>query len=149
MKVAFGADHAGYALKESLIAAVRALGHEALDCGTHSEESVDYPDLALTVARSVAGGDVPLGVLVCGTGVGMAMVANKVEGVRAANCHDAYCAAMARAHNDANILTLGARVIGAGVAEEILRVFLATSFEAGRHTRRLEKFPAGGLQAGA
>jgi ribose 5-phosphate isomerase B len=141
VRIACGADHAGYAFKQALANLLEQAGHQPIDCGTHSEQSVDYPDVALEVCRALAGGDADLGILVCGTGVGMAMVANKVEGIRAANCHDSFCAGMARAHNDANVLALGARVIDLDRAGEIVNTFLSTPFEAGRHSRRLEKFP--------
>ncbi len=142
MIVALGADHAGFAMKQDLVAFVRDLGHEAHDLGTSSEESVDYPDFAASVAQAVAEGKANMGVLVCGTGLGMAIVANKIRGVRAVSCSDSYSVRMARAHNDANVLTLGSRVIGSGIAQEIVRQFLDTAFEGGRHSRRLEKFPA-------
>ena len=141
MKLAFGADHAGFALKQALTDHARKAGHEARDFGAHSTDSVDYPDIAALVAQAVACGDVDRGILVCGTGIGMAMVANKVAGIRAANCEDPYSAAMARAHNDANVLTVGSRVVGPGVAELVLEHFLETPFEAGRHRKRLDKFP--------
>ena len=142
MIVALGADHAGFAMKQDLAAFVRDLGHEAHDMGTSSEESVDYPDFAASVAQAVAEGKANMGVLVCGTGLGMAIVANKIRGARAVSCSDSYSVRMARAHNDANVLTLGSRVIGSGIAQEIVRQFLDTAFEGGRHSRRLEKFPA-------
>ena len=142
MIVALGADHAGFAMKQDLVAFVRELGHEAHDLGTSSEKSVDYPDFAASVAQAVADGKANMGVLVCGTGLGMAIVANKIRGARAVSCSDSYSVRMARAHNDANVLTLGSRVIGGGMAQEIVRQFLDTAFEGGRHSRRLEKFPA-------
>jgi len=129
-------------MKQDLAAFVRDLGHEAHDMGTSSEESVDYPDFAASVAQAVADGKANMGVLVCGTGLGMAIVANKIRGARAVSCSDSYSVRMARAHNDANVLTLGSRVIGSGIAQEIVRQFLDTAFEGGRHSRRLEKFPA-------
>ena len=128
-------------MKQNLVGFVRDLGHEAHDLGTSSEESVDYPDFAASVAQAVTAGEADMGVLVCGTGLGMAIVANKIRGARAVSCTDSYSATMARAHNDANVLTLGSRVIGDGVAKEIVRRFLDTEFEGGRHSRRLEKFP--------
>ena len=129
-------------MKQNLVRFVHDLGHETHDLGTSSEESVDYPDFAASVAQAVTSGEADMGVLVCGTGLGMAIVANKIRGARAVSCTDSYSATMARAHNDANVLTLGSRVIGDGVAREIVRRFLDTEFEGGRHSRRLEKIPA-------
>jgi len=142
MKIALGADHAGFELKDHLARVLTDEGHEPHDHGTRSSESVDYPDFAAAVAQAVRGGDADLGILVCGTGIGVAIAANKVDGIRAATCNDLFTARMARAHNDANVLTLGARVVGVGVAEEIVRSFLSTQFEGGRHGRRLLKLHA-------
>jgi len=143
MKIALGADHAGFELKDHLARFLTAEGHEPQDHGTRSPESVDYPDFAAAVARAVQGGGAELGILVCGTGIGVAIAANKLDGIRAATCNDLFTAGMARAHNDANVLTLGARVVGTGVAEEIVRAFLRTPFEGGgRHDRRLKKIHA-------
>ncbi len=142
MKIAIGADHAGYGLKEHLVRFLSEEGHAVQDLGTHSEASVDYPDFAAAVATAVADGEAQQGVAVCGAGLGMAMAANKVDGIRAACCSDLYSARMARAHNNANVLALGGRVIGVGVAEEIVRVFIATEWEAGRHCPRVEKIQA-------
>ncbi|MCL4232968.1 MAG: ribose 5-phosphate isomerase B [Deltaproteobacteria bacterium] len=139
MKVAIGFDHAGVDLRAVVIERIRAAGHEILDFGTDSTSSVDYPDHAHLVARAVENGEAALGVLVCGTGLGMSYAANRHPGVRAAVCTDSYLARMARLHNDANVLCLGARVVGAGVAGDILDAFFATGFEGGRHARRLEK----------
>ncbi len=139
MRIAIGADHAGYALKEVLIAHLREQGVEVMDFGTHGTDSVDYPDYARAVAEAVARGEADYGVLICGTGVGMAITANKVPGIRAAAVSDVYSAKMSRAHNDANILCLGGRVVGPGLAIEILEAWLHTPFEGGRHARRLEK----------
>ncbi len=139
MKIALGADHAGYDLKEHLARFLRQQGHEVQDLGTFSHESVDYPDFAAAVARSVTGGEAERGLLVCGTGIGVAIAANKHRGIRAANCNDLFGARMARAHNDANVLTLGGRIVGPGLAEEIVRTFLDTAWEDGRHRRRVEK----------
>ena len=135
MKVAVGCDHAGFPLKETVIAALRKLGAEVVDFGTHSLESVDYPDFGERVGRAVASGEVDRGVVICGTGIGVSIAANKVPGVRAALCHDVYSARMSRAHNDANVLAMGARVIGPGLAEAIVEAWLTTSFEGGRHAR--------------
>jgi ribose 5-phosphate isomerase B len=145
MKIAIGSDHAGFALKERL--RLLLAEHEVVDCGTLSEASCDYPDIAERVARAVAAGEVATGILVCGTGVGMAIAANKVAGIRAVACSETYTARLTREHNDANILCLGARVVGDGVAEDLVRVWLATPFsEGGRHVGRLNKIAA--LEAG-
>lgn len=137
MVVAVGADHAGVALKDALVAYLGARGVEVVDFGTHGTASVDYPDFAVQVARAVAGGRADSGLLVCGTGQGMAMAANKIAGVRAAVVAEPFSAAMTRAHNDANVLCIGARVVGGGVAEAILDAWLGTAFEGGRHARRV------------
>ncbi len=142
MRIAVGADHAGRTLKDHLRQHLEARGHAVSDLGTHSSESTDYPDYAAAVGRAVAGGEAERGLLVCGTGVGMAMAANKVRGVRAANCNNLFTARLARAHNDANVLTLGAREVAAEHAEEILEAFLGTPFDGGRHTRRIQKIGA-------
>ena len=139
MRIAFAADHAGRALKDALAARAREAGHDVADLGTHGDESVDYPDFGERLARAVANGDAETGVLVCGTGIGISIAANRVPGVRAAVVHDEFTARMARLHNDANVLCLGARVVGPGVAEAALDTFLATEFEGGRHARRVEK----------
>lgn len=140
MKVVIGSDHAGYDLKEELKDVLKEEGVEFLDVGTiNGDDSVDYPDFAEMVALKVVGGQYDRGVIVCGTGVGVAIAANKVRGVRAANCNETVSARFSREHNDANILTLGSRIIGAAVAIEILKVWLATGFEGGRHARRVEK----------
>lgn len=138
MKWIAGADHAGVELKRHLVDVLRRLGDEVEDLGAHTADSVDYPDFAEKVARRVAGGE-GRGLLVCGTGIGMAMAANKVAGVRAAVVTDAFTARATRAHNDANVMAIGARVIGQGVAEEALRVFRDTAFEGGRHANRVAK----------
>lgn len=142
MKIAMGADHAGYELKDHLAEMLRSAGHEVDDLGTNTRDSVDYPDFGAAVARRVASGESELGILVCGTGVGIGMAASKIRGIRAATCNEIYSAGMARAHNDANVLALGARVVGAGVAEEIVKAFLGTEFEGGRHGRRVGKINA-------
>lgn len=138
-------DHAGFPLKEKLRADLVARGLECLDLGVHDDTAADYPDLAHAVARRIAAGDDAVGVLVCGTGIGMAMAANRHPGVRAALCHDLFTAEMARRHNDANILCLGARVTSPEDALKITAVFLTTPFEGGRHQRRVAKIepPAG------
>ena len=139
MRLAAASDHAGFPLKNHLVAWLRGRGHEVVDLGTHSAESTDYPDFAHEVARRIASGEFERGLLVCGTGIGMSITANRHAGVRAARCLTEYDARMARAHNDANVLALGERVTGAGLAEAILETFLATAFEGGRHARRVER----------
>ncbi|HVF19621.1 MAG TPA: ribose 5-phosphate isomerase B [Mycobacteriales bacterium] len=141
-RLVVGADHAGWRLKDALAVKVRAAGYEVIDVGTSGDDSVDYPDFAAAVARAVAAGDADRGVIVCGTGIGVAMTANKVPGVRAAVVHDAFTAYYSREHNDANVLCLGARVVGEGVAESALATFLRTDFGGGRHARRVEKITA-------
>lgn len=132
-------DHAGHALKTEIAAALREQGWTVEDLGTHDAASCDYPDYAHLLAEAVVAGRHPLGVLVCGSGVGMGIAANRHRGVRAAVCSDPYSARMSREHNDANVLCLGARVVGAGLAQEIVAAFLAARFEGGRHARRVEK----------
>jgi ribose 5-phosphate isomerase B len=139
MRVAFGSDHAGYELKERLKKAVSEAGHDVVDFGTDSTESVDYPDYAAAVGRAVAAGDAEFGILVCGTGLGMEIAANKIPGVRAVSCSNLFEAAMARRHNDANVLCLGSRILAPEYAEAIVRVFLEERFEGGRHQRRIDK----------
>lgn len=135
-----GSDHGGYELKAALLPLVRDLGHEAVDYGTHSPDPVDYPDVALLVAQAVAAApEGTLGVLIDGAGSGSAITANKVPGVRAAACYDPFTARNSREHNDANVLSLGARVTGVDLAREILRAWLAAEFAGGRHARRVEK----------
>ncbi len=136
-RVAIGADHAGYPLKVHLSAVLVDGGHEILDHGTDSTESVDYPPICAAVGRSVRDGDADLGIVLGGSGQGEQLAANTVRGVRAALCNDLYTARLARAHNDANVLSMGARVVGTGLAEEILETFLTTEFEGGRHARRV------------
>ncbi|MBN1204632.1 MAG: ribose 5-phosphate isomerase B [Myxococcaceae bacterium] len=138
MKIILASDHAGLELRQDLAASLRERGVPFEDVGPTSRDSVDYPDFARKVARAVAAGEYTHGVLVCGTGIGMSIVANKHAGVRAALCTTEFEARMARAHNDANVLCVGQRVVGAGVARGILEVFLATPFEGGRHERRVQ-----------
>ena len=140
--VALGADHAGFPLKEDLKAWLISRGYDVVDLGTHSAESVDYPDFAVGVGSAVTAGKADRGVLVCGTGIGMAIAANKVPGVRAAACSDAFTARMSREHNDANILALGARITARDTAIEILEIWLGAEFAGGRHVRRVEKIDA-------
>ena len=142
MHIAIGADHAGYALKESLAAHLRGAGHVVLDLGTHSADRVDYPDYGAAVGRAVADRTVELGVCVCGSGIGIAIAANKVPGVRAATVHDVTSAHLAREHNDANVVCLGERLIGPEVAKEALDAFVAARFEGGRHADRVAKIDA-------
>ena len=143
MKVGVGADHAGYALKGELIASLRALGHDVSDLGTGSTEPVDYPDIAQAVARAVLSGAAERGVLICGSGVGASVAANKLAGIRASVCHDTYSAHQGVEHDDMNVLVLGARVIGVELARELARVFLAARFShEERHERRLGKIRA-------
>lgn len=140
MRVALGSDHAGYEQKQQIREHLEAGGHEVIDVGTTSaDESVDYPDFAVDVARSVAGGDADYGVLVCGTGVGMAMAANKVDGIRAANVTDPEFAKLARAHNNANVVTVSGRFVPLETNEQIVDAFLSTPFEGGRHASRVDK----------
>jgi ribose 5-phosphate isomerase B len=137
--IALGADHAGWELKEHLKAWLIHHGHQVVDFGTHSPGSVDYPDYAGQVAEAVSATRAERGVLVCGTGIGMAIAANKMPRIRAAQCSDAFSARMSREHNDANVLTLGARLTGHETAVEILRTWLEAEFAGGRHARRVEK----------
>ena len=142
LRVAIGADHAGFHLKESARDYLKKKGYEVVDLGTNSTESVDYPDYAVKVARRVARKQADFGVLMCGTGLGVAIAANKVHGVRAAACNDTLSAQLARAHNNANVLTMGGRLMDAATAEKILDTWFATSFLGGRHARRVDKISA-------
>jgi ribose 5-phosphate isomerase B len=142
MRIVAASDHAGLALKAQLVEALRARGHEITDLGTHDGKSVDYPDYAALLGQKVAGGEAAWGLLVCGTGVGMSIAANKVPGVRAAVVSEPFSARMARQHNDANVLCLGERVVGGGLALEILHAWLESTFEGGRHQRRVDKIGA-------
>jgi ribose 5-phosphate isomerase B len=137
--IAFAADHAGVALKDTLVEEARAAGAEILDLGTHGSDSVDYPDYGAAMARAIADGRAPAGVVVCGTGIGISIAANRNPAVRAARCGDTTDARLARQHNDANVLALGARTVGVEVAKDCLNVFLTTEFEGGRHQRRVDK----------
>lgn len=138
-RIALGADHAGFQAKENVKKYLESAGYGVSDAGTSSEESVDYPDFAVKVARRVQKGHSDLGILVCGTGIGMAMAANKISGVRAAVAHDALTAQMSREHNDANVLTLGARVLSEHQIIEVVASFLGANFAGGRHQRRVDK----------
>jgi len=139
MRVVLGSDHAGVDLKAEIADFLEKQGYEFEDYGTFSRESVDYPDIGIKVSRAVARGLFDRGILICGTGLGMAITANKVRGVRAAVCHDVFSTRYSRSHNDANIMTMGARVIASGLALELVRIWLETGFAGGRHARRLEK----------
>lgn len=140
MKIAIGCDHAGFPLKDTVAAVVRHLGHEVTDCGTYSCERADYPDYADKVAKLVASGTADRGILICGSGVGVCVTANKTKGIRACVCHDAYSAKQAVEHDALNVLCLGARIIGTAVAEELVERFLNASFLTGtRHEMRLNK----------
>lgn len=142
MKVAIGCDHGGFDLKKSVIEVMEEMGLQVVDFGTNSTDSVDYPDFARGVAKAVVTGECERGILICGTGIGMSIAANKIPGVRAALCHDVYSAKLSREHNDSNILVMGARVIGPGLCQEITRTWLSGQFTGGRHARRVEKIKA-------
>jgi ribose 5-phosphate isomerase B len=142
VRVSVGSDHAGYELKRLLIEHLTFLGHEVVDLGTNSPEPVDYPDFGAAVGRSVASGDTDLGVCACGTGMGIAIAANKVHGVRAAVVHDVSSARLAHEHDNANVICFGARLVGTVVATDALETFLRSEFEGGRHLRRIEKIAA-------
>jgi len=139
LRIAIGSDHAGYRLKEHLKDVLKRDGHDVVDLGTDSEEPVDYPPICAAVGREVAAGRAERGIVLGGSGQGEQISANKVRGVRAALCNDLYTARYSRLHNDANVLSLGARVVGEGLADEILAVWLATPFEGGRHQRRVDE----------
>ena len=141
-KIAVGADHGGFQYKEMIKTWLLEKGYEVDDKGTYDEQSCDYPDFAKPVAHAVASGAADKGVLICGTGIGISVSANKVKGVRAALCGDTFSARMSRMHNNANILAMGQRVTGAGLAMDILEIWLATDFEGGRHERRVSKIEA-------
>jgi len=139
MKIAIGSDHAGFELKEIISQLLQEMGHEVIDMGTASNSSVDYPDFAETVSKAVSEGSVDRGILICGTGIGMSIVANKFKNVRAALCNDLFTAKMSRLHNDANVLAIGGRIVGKDLAKEIVNIWINTPFEGGRHLKRLEK----------
>ena len=139
MKVAIGCDHGGLHLKEDIKSLLADGGYEVTDFGTNSTDSVDYPDIAVPVANAVANGEFDRGILICGTGIGIGIAANKVKGIRAALCHDTFSAHASREHNNANILTMGERIIGPGLARDIVKIWLTTQFEGGRHERRVAK----------
>lgn len=140
--IAIGCDHGGFELKTILMDYLKANGYEFTDCGTYDENSVDYPDIAKIVCGKVQSGECDKGILVCGTGIGMNMCANKHKGIRAAQCHDTFSAKMTRQHNNANVLTMGGRVVGSELAKDIVKEFLTNEFEGGRHQTRVDKMMA-------
>ena len=142
MRIAIGSDHRGVAARKRLVGLLERLGNEVVDCGSDGEQAVDYPDIAADVARRVSDGTVERGILLCCTGVGMSIAANKLPGVRAATCHDEVTAEMSRRHNDLNVLCLSAELIGPEVQDKIIRTWLSTPFEGGRHARRVAKITA-------
>ena len=139
MKIAFGCDHAGIDIKDKLISFIKSLGHEVIDCGTNSKDSCDYPDFALKVSQNIISKSADKGILICGTGIGMSIAANKVKGIRAAACSEHFSAKYTRMHNNSNVLCLGGRVIGVGTALELVDLFIDTPFEGDRHQRRIDK----------
>jgi len=143
MKFYIATDHAGYAVKEFTKDIVTSLGHEIIDLGPDSADRVDYPDFAKKCAEAVLADKGSFGILICGTGIGISISANKITGIRAGLCHDAYTASMCRAHNDANILAFGERVVGRGVIESMIEAFCNTEFEGGRHAGRVDKIEEG------
>ncbi len=140
MKIGIGSDHGGFSVKELVVRFLRDLGHDVDDVGCFGPDSVDYPDFADQVCELVAGQSCERGILICGTGIGMSMAANKHQKIRAALCHDSYTARMSRQHNDANILCFGARVLGIEVILDLVGIWMATEFEGGRHQRRIDRF---------
>ena len=140
MKVAVGCDHGGFEVKKSIVHVLESMGHEVVNHGCDSDESVNYPDFAKTVCVAVEDGSVDRGILICGTGIGMSMAANRFRAIRAALCHEQFTAAMSREHNDANVLCLGARVVGPGLIQEIVRTWMTTEFAGGRHQTRIQMF---------
>ena len=143
MKIAIGADHAGYRLKDEIVPVLKALGHELIDVGCDCSDSVDYPDYALPVCDKVVSGEAERGILICGTGIGMSIAANKTHGIRCALVHDMFSAKATREHNDTNVLAMGERVIGPGLAAEIVKIWLETPFSGGeRHQNRINKVMA-------
>lgn len=139
MRIAVGSDHRGYAIRVKIMELLRQLGHEVIDVGPGTSEPVDYPDFAAMVARQVSAGEVERGILICGTGLGMCIAANKFPGVRAAPCHDDLTAEMSRRHNDLNVLCLSADMLGERLIDRMIEIWLTTPFEGGRHARRVEK----------
>ncbi len=139
MVIALGCDHGGFILKEACIKAAEELGAKVLDLGTYDTQSVDYPDYALKVALAVKGGEADKGILLCGTGIGISIAANKVKGIRCAHITDKFCAQMAAEHNDANIISMGGRITSAEDAYDMVKIFLSTEFAGGRHANRIQK----------
>ena len=139
MKIALACDHGGFHLKEVIKSFLKELSIEYIDYGTYSEESVDYPDFAYRAAKAIVEGEADRGIFICGTGIGISIAANKVKGIRAALCYNVYAAEMSRRHNDANVLCLGGRVLGSELAKRIVKAWLETPFEGGRHKRRIDK----------
>ena len=148
MRIAVGSDHAGFHLKEMLAGHLRDAGHEIVDCGTHSDARVDYPDFGAAVGRAVRDGAADGGVCVCGSGIGIAMAANKIDGIRAATVHDVTSARLTKQHNDANVICIGERLTGPEVAKDCVDAWLGAEFEAGRHTGRVAKLDALGGDTG-
>ena len=148
MRIAIGADHAGYELKSHLVTVLTNLGHRVLDLGTDGEDSVDYPAYCAAVGRAVVRGDVERGIVLGGSGQGEQIAANKVPGVRAALCNDLFTARLSREHNDANVLSMGGRIVAPGLADEILELWLNTPFAGGRHQRRIDQITAGEAAGG-
>ena len=142
MKISLGCDHGGYALKEHIKAYLESKGHEVVDCGTYSTDSCDYPIFGEAAARKVQSGECERGIVICTTGIGISIAANKIHGIRCAHCADSLEAEMTRRHNDANMLAIGAGFTGKNLAERMVEVFLTTEFEGGRHARRVEKLMA-------
>lgn len=142
MKIAIACDHGGLNLKNAVMNHLKNAGYEVLDFGTNTFDSCDYPDYAVRAAEAVASGECERGIVVCSTGIGVSIVANKVPGIRCAHCHDTYCAEFTRLHNNSNMLALGEKVVGVGYALKIVDIFLNTKFEGGRHARRVEKITA-------
>ena len=140
MRIAIGCDHGGFAVKGEIVELLKSMGHEVTDHGCDSEQSVNYPDYAKIVCTDVENGSVERGILICGTGIGMSMAANRSRVIRAALCHELFTAAMSRQHNDANVLCLGARVVGPGLIQEIVKTWMTTEFAAGRHQARIQMF---------
>ena len=149
MRIAIGADHRGVSAKSKVLELLGRLKHDAIDVGTHGVESVDYPQIAFAVAERVGRGEVDRGILICGSGVGMCIAANKVPGVRAGNCHDDLTAEMSRRHNDLNLLCLSADMLGERLIDRMVEIWLATEFEGGRHARRLEQIAQMERKSGA
>jgi len=139
MRIAIGADHAGFPLKQHLLATLARLGHDVDDRGTHSDAAIDYPPICADVARRVTSGGADRGIVIGGSGQGEQITANKIRGIRAALCNDLYTARLSREHNDANVLAIGGRIVGFGLAEEIVALWLTTKFEGGRHQRRVDQ----------